>query len=66
MRDIIKLMGPNTASYIEMNDQLGTLEQGKFADIVVVDGNPFDGYWNMLNTKLTIKGGVVVSDQREN
>ena len=64
MRDIIKLMGPNTASYIEMSDQLGTLEPGKFADIVVVDGNPLDGYWNMLNTKLTIKGGVVVSDQR--
>jgi imidazolonepropionase-like amidohydrolase len=64
MRDIIKLMGPNTASYIEMSDQLGTLEPGKLADIVVVDGNPFDGYWNMLNTKLTIKGGVVVSDQR--
>jgi len=64
IRDIIKLMGPNTASYIEMSDQLGTLEPGKLADIVVVDGNPLDGYWNMLNTKLTIKGGVVVSDQR--
>jgi imidazolonepropionase-like amidohydrolase len=64
MRDIIKLMGPNTASYIEMSDQLGTLEPGKLADIVVVDGNPLDGYWNMLNTKLTIKGGAIVSDQR--
>jgi imidazolonepropionase-like amidohydrolase len=64
MRDIIKLMGPSTASYIEMSDQLGTLEPGKLADIVVVDGNPLDGFWNMLNTKLTIKGGVVVSDQR--
>jgi imidazolonepropionase-like amidohydrolase len=64
MRDIIKLMGPNSASYIEMSDQLGTLEQGKLADIVVVDGNPFDGYWNMLKTKLTIKAGVIVSDQR--
>src|SRR5262245_13348659 len=64
MQDIIKLMGPNTASYIEMSDQLGTLEAGKLADIVLVDGNPLDGYWNLLNTKLVIKGGVVVSDQR--
>jgi imidazolonepropionase-like amidohydrolase len=65
MQDIIKLMGPNTASYIEMSDQIGTLENGKLADVVIVDGNPLDGYWNMLNTKLVIKGGVIVSDQRQ-
>src|SRR5215831_3305440 len=64
LRDIVKLMGPNTASFIEMSNELGTLENGKLADIVVIDGNPLDGYWNMLNTKLVIKGGVIVSDQR--
>ncbi|PYS42629.1 MAG: hypothetical protein DMG14_03355 [Acidobacteria bacterium] len=64
MQDIIKLMGPNTASYIEMSDQLGTLETGKLADIVIVNGNSLDGYWNLLNTKLVIKGGVIVPDQR--
>src|SRR5262252_3001885 len=64
MADIVKLMGPNSASYIEMSDQLGTLENGKLADVVIVDGNPLEGYWNMLNTKLVLKGGVIVSDQR--
>jgi imidazolonepropionase-like amidohydrolase len=64
MQDIVKLMGPNTASYIQMSDQLGTLEPGKIADLILLDGNPLDGYWNMLNTKMVLKGGVVVVDKR--
>ncbi len=64
MQDIVKLMGPNTASYIQMGDQLGTLEPGKLADITILDGNPLDGYWNMLRTKVVLKGGVVVVDKR--
>jgi imidazolonepropionase-like amidohydrolase len=64
MKDIIKMMGPNTASYIQMSDQLGTLEQGKIADIILLDGNPMEGYWNMLRTKVVVKGGRVVVDKR--
>jgi imidazolonepropionase-like amidohydrolase len=62
--DIVKLMGPNSAAYLEMSDQLGTLEAGKLADVVLVQGNPLEGYWNFLNTKVVLKGGVIVSDQR--
>jgi imidazolonepropionase-like amidohydrolase len=64
MQDVVKLMGPNTAAYIEMSDELGTLEPGKLADVVVLYGDPLEGYWNFLRTKLVLKGGVIVSDQR--
>ena len=64
MQDIFKLMGPNTAAYIGMSDQLGTLETGKLADIVLLDGNPLDGIHNMLKTKVVFKGGKIVVDKR--
>jgi imidazolonepropionase-like amidohydrolase len=64
MQDLIKMMGPNTASYIQMGDQLGTLEPGKLADIILLDGNPLEGYWNWLKTRLVVKSGVVVVDKR--
>lgn len=64
MKDIVKIMGPNTADYLGMSDQLGTLEPGKLADIVVQDGNPMEGYWNWLKAKVVIKGGKIVVDKR--
>jgi imidazolonepropionase-like amidohydrolase len=64
MQDIVQIMGPNTASYIQMGDQLGTLQAGKLADIVILDGDPLEGYWNWLKAKVVIKGGKVVVDKR--
>jgi imidazolonepropionase-like amidohydrolase len=63
-QDLIKMMGPNSASYIQMGDQLGTLEAGKLADLILLDGDPREGYWNWLKTKVVVKGGVVVVDKR--
>jgi imidazolonepropionase-like amidohydrolase len=62
--DIIRLMGPNTAAFINMSDELGSLEPGKLADIVIIDGDPLEGYWNLLNVQVTILEGRIVSDKR--
>ncbi len=59
-QDIVKLMGPNTAAFIEKSADLGTLEVGKLADIVIVDGDPLDLIYNILNVKVVVKGGTVV------
>jgi len=64
MKDIIRLMGPNSAAFVQRGNDLGTLEAGKSADIVVLSGNPLEGYWNLLTAKMVIKGGEVVVDKR--
>ena len=64
IRDINTIMGPNSAAYINMADDLGTLEAGKLADIVLVAGNPEDGFWHMLDARLVLKEGIIVVDKR--
>ena len=63
-QDLIKLMGPNTAAFLEKSSELGTLETGKHADMVILEGNPLEGYWNLLKARVVIKGGEVVVDKR--
>jgi imidazolonepropionase-like amidohydrolase len=64
MADIFKIMGPNSAAYVGMADQIGTLENGKLADIILLDGNPLENIYGMLKTKVVLKGGKVVVDKR--
>jgi len=67
--DLVKVLGPNSASWINMSKDLGTLEAGKIADIVLLGGNPvggtpLNGYWDFLNVHVTIKSGEILVDKR--
>ena len=64
MADIHKIIGPNAARYVGMADQIGTLEPGKLADIILIDGNPTLNIYEMLKTKVVLKEGKVVVDKR--
>jgi cytosine/adenosine deaminase-related metal-dependent hydrolase len=64
MADIHRIIGPNAARFVGMADQIGTLEPGKFADILLIDGNPTLNIYEMLKTKVVLKEGKVMVDKR--
>jgi imidazolonepropionase-like amidohydrolase len=64
MADIFQIMGPNSANYIGMADKIGTLEVGKYGDITLVQGDPRENIYPLLNTTVVLKEGKVVVDKR--
>lgn len=64
MRDIFQIMGPNSARYVGMEDEIGTLEPGKIADIILLSGDPTYNIYGLLTNQVTILGGEVVVDKR--
>ena len=63
-QDIIRIMTRNAAAAILRSDDYGTLEPGKVADIVLLDGNPLDDIDALFDVGVVIKGGEVVVDKR--
>ena len=64
MADIHRIIGPNAARYVGMEKEIGTLEPGKLADILLIDGNPTLNIYEMLKTKVVLKEGKVIVDKR--
>jgi imidazolonepropionase-like amidohydrolase len=64
MADIHKIIGPNSARYVGMEKEIGTLEAGKLADIVLLSGDPTDNIYGMLTAKVVLKEGRIVVDKR--
>ena len=62
--DLIKIMGPNSARFINKDKDLGTVEVGKLGDLVILGGNPFEGYWNLLAAVVVVKNGEILVDKR--
>jgi imidazolonepropionase-like amidohydrolase len=49
----------NAADLLDMSDRIGTIEAGKFADIVAVPGNPLDDITAMERVGFVMKDGNV-------
>lgn len=59
-QDILLAATRNAAVAIGRSDELGTLEPGKIADLIVVDGDPLADWRAMANVPVVILAGDVV------
>lgn len=55
----IKSATLNAAELLGMKDQLGSIEKGKFADIIAVDNNPLENISELKKITFVMKNGVV-------
>lgn len=55
----------NNAEILHMGDRLGTIEPGKLADIIVVDGNPDEDFNALRNVRTAfVNGRLMLQDGR--
>jgi len=58
--EILKSATLYGADLIGMSTSLGTIEQGKIADIIAFDGNPLKNIEELLDVDFVMKGGKIV------
>lgn len=52
------------AETLDMEDEIGTLEVGKRADIIAASGNPFEDISALGKVRLVMLGGKVIRNWR--
>ena len=65
--EIIQAATRTNAELLMMQDRVGTLEQGKLADLILVEGNPLDAITLLCDAghvKTVLQDGRVVKDIR--
>lgn len=62
--DVLQIATINGAEALQIENNYGTVEIGKKADLVLFDKNPFDDYNNFLSNKTIIKGGEIFMSKK--
>jgi imidazolonepropionase-like amidohydrolase len=61
--DTIRAVTINAAEMLGWSDRIGTIESGKFADLVAVAGDPIADITELERVKFVMKDGQIVRNQ---
>ena len=53
----------NNAEVLGWSDRVGSIDKGKYADLIAVSGNPLTDITELQRVKFVMKGGKVVRDE---
>ena len=53
----------NAADLLGWSDKVGTLDAGKWADLIAVDGDPLQDITTLQHVKFVMKGGAVIKNE---
>jgi imidazolonepropionase-like amidohydrolase len=62
-KEILMIATKNGGDILGIPDMIGTLEKGKLADVLVVDGNPLQDIENLRKMRLVIADGRVLRER---
>jgi imidazolonepropionase-like amidohydrolase len=62
--DVVKILTQGAAKSVLHDAEIGTLEPGKLADLVIVDGDPLQTTEALQHVVTTVKGGEIVYRQK--
>jgi len=61
---VLYLATLNNARIINMDQKVGSIEEGKLADILVLDKNPMEDFKNIRNINMLIKDGKIIKNHK--
>ena len=63
--DALKSATVNAADLMRISDSHGTIERGKMADIIALDGNPLEDINAVMNVPFVMKSGSIYKNENE-
>jgi len=58
--EVISSLTQKAAHLLQLGDKIGTLEVGKKADIIIIEGNPLENIGHLKNIRGVLKEGKTI------